>query len=63
VIHISDKEGEIFEIFAEHESKQKEGCAAEFLMRCNHNRTIYFNNKKNPLHYLKNLKIPHLEVK
>ena len=29
-----------------HKSKKKEGCAADFLMRCNHNRTVYLENKK-----------------
>lgn len=46
VVHISDKEGDIFEIYAEYESELKEGCAADFLMRCNHNRTIYLEDKK-----------------
>ena len=46
VVHITDKEGDIFEVFAERESRQQEGCAAHFLMRCNHNRTVYLKNKK-----------------
>lgn len=44
VIHITDREGDIFEIFDEYESKKKEG-VADYIVRSNHNRTVYPKEK------------------
>lgn len=50
VIHITDREGDIFEIFAEYESKKKENkIAAEYVIRSNHNRTVYSHGKSSSL--------------
>ncbi len=38
VVHITDREGDIFEIFDEY---QKETTNADYIIRCNHNRTVY----------------------
>lgn len=40
VVHVTDREGDIFEIFAEYESQKKNGSAAEYIVRSNHNRTV-----------------------
>lgn len=45
VVHITDREGDIFEIFAEYESQLKHGIAAEYIVRSNHNRTVYCQGK------------------
>lgn len=45
VVHVTDREGDIFEIFAEYESKKMSGVAAEYLVRSNHNRTVYSEGK------------------
>lgn len=42
VIHITDREGDIFEIFDEH---QREGGVADYIVRSNHNRTVYSKDK------------------
>jgi hypothetical protein len=44
VVHITDREGDIFEIFAEYESK-KNGEVADYIVRSNHNRTVYPKGK------------------
>lgn len=44
VIHITDREGDIFEIFAEYESKKKRK-VADYIVRSNHNRTVYPKGK------------------
>jgi hypothetical protein len=44
VIHITDREGDIFEIFDEYKSKNKEK-AADYIVRSNHNRTVYPKGK------------------
>lgn len=49
VVHITDREGDIFEIFAEYESKKKNGVAAEYIIRSNHNRTVYSQGKSSAL--------------
>lgn len=38
VIHVTDREGDIFEIFDEYE---KQGKVADYIIRSNHNRTVY----------------------
>jgi hypothetical protein len=45
VVHITDREGDIFEIFAEYESQKKNGFSAEYIVRSSHNRTVYFQEK------------------
>lgn len=45
VIHITDREGDIFEIFAEYDSWKKGGKAADYIVRSNHNRTVYEKGK------------------
>jgi Transposase DNA-binding/Transposase Tn5 dimerisation domain len=45
VVHITDREGDIFEIFAEYESRKKNEIAAEYIVRSNHNRTVYSQDK------------------
>lgn len=42
VIHITDREGDIFEIFDEYEKKGK---IADYIVRSNHNRTVYPKGK------------------
>lgn len=44
VIHITDREGDIFEIYAEYGSRKKEK-AAEYIVRSNHDRTVYPKEK------------------
>ena len=44
VIHVTDREGDIFEIFGEYGSK-KEGSVADYIVRSNHNRTVYPKGK------------------
>jgi IS4 transposase len=50
VVHVTDREGDIFEIFAEHESRSKIGASAHFLVRSNHNRTVYLEKNTNDLY-------------
>ncbi len=45
VIHITDREGDIFELFNEHESIKNKGKAADYIVRSNHNRTVYAEGK------------------
>jgi len=45
VIHVTDREGDIFEIFSEHELKTQKGSSADYIIRSNHNRTVYTENK------------------
>lgn len=40
IVHISDREGDIIEIFSEYQSRKNLGTAAEFIIRSNHNRII-----------------------
>jgi hypothetical protein len=42
VIHITDREGDIFEIFEEYE---KQGKIADYIVRSNHNRVVYPKGK------------------
>lgn len=46
VVHITDREGDIFEIYSEYDSKKQVGKQAEFIIRSNHNRVVY-DDKKN----------------
>lgn len=41
VIHITDREGDIFEIFTEYHAAKADGTAADYIIRSNHNRTVY----------------------
>ena len=41
VIHITDREGDLFEIFEEYQSRKTAGPAADFIIRSNHNRVVY----------------------
>lgn len=41
VIHVTDREGDIFELFTEHESIKSNEVAADYIVRSNHNRTVY----------------------
>lgn len=45
VIHITDREGDIFEIFTEHDALKCKGTAADYIIRSNHNRTVYPTNR------------------
>lgn len=45
VIHITDREGDIFELFTEHESIKNKGIAADYIVRSNHDRTVYLKGK------------------
>lgn len=45
VIHITDREGDIFELYTEHESAKTNGRVADYIVRSNHNRTVYSNGK------------------
>lgn len=45
VIHITDREGDIFELFTEHESLKSNGRAADYIVRSNHDRTVYPEGK------------------
>lgn len=47
VVYISDREGDIFEIYAEYESQEK--FKAEYVIRSNHNRTVYNDSKSTKL--------------
>jgi hypothetical protein len=40
VIHVTDREGDIFEIYDEYESNKEEKIA-DYIIRSNHNRTVY----------------------
>ena len=42
VIHITDREGDIFEIYDEHANREG---AADYIIRSNHNRRVYFQDK------------------
>jgi hypothetical protein len=45
VIHITDREGDIFELFKEYESIKSKGKAADYIVRSNHDRTVYPEGK------------------
>jgi len=45
VIHVTDREGDIFELFTEYESIKSKGIAADYIVRSNHNRTVYPEEK------------------
>lgn len=40
IVHISDREGDIIEVFSEYQSRKNLGTAADFIIRSNHNRII-----------------------
>lgn len=42
VVHVTDREGDIFEIFDEH---QRRNGIVDYVIRSNHNRTVYSKNK------------------
>ena len=46
VIHVTDREGDIFELFTEYESIKSKGRAADYIIRSNHDRTVYLEGKK-----------------
>ena len=50
VIHVTDREGDIFEIFKSYEQKKLEGKPAEYIVRSNHNRTVYLKDKTERLY-------------
>lgn len=54
VVHITDREGDIFEIYSEYDFKKEAGIQAEFVIRSNHNRLIY-NDKRKPNHLYEEL--------
>ena len=41
IVHITDREGDLFEIFAEYQSKKEMSTPAHFIVRSNHNRVVY----------------------
>ena len=41
VIHVTDREGDIFEIFWEYQSSKEKGRVADYIVRSSHNRTVY----------------------
>ena len=43
VVHVTDREGDIFEIFDEYQKGTKN---ADYIIRCNHNRTMYLREKQ-----------------
>jgi Transposase Tn5 dimerisation domain/Transposase DNA-binding len=45
VIHITDREGDIFELFTEYESMKSNGPVADYIVRSNHDRTVYSEGK------------------
>jgi Transposase Tn5 dimerisation domain/Transposase DNA-binding len=45
VIHITDREGDIFELFTEYETVKSKGRAADYIVRSNHDRTVYPDGK------------------
>jgi hypothetical protein len=45
IIHITDREGDLFEIYAEYQSRKAAGIAADYIVRSNHNRTVYPEDK------------------
>jgi hypothetical protein len=45
VIHVTDREGDIFELFAMYESMKSTKNAADYLVRSNHDRTVYQEGK------------------
>lgn len=46
VVHITDREGDIFEIYSEYDLRKQAGTHAEFIIRSSHNRVVY-DDKKN----------------
>lgn len=46
VIHVTDREGDIFELFTEYESIKSKGGAADYIVRSNHDRTVYLEGKE-----------------
>lgn len=46
VIHVTDREGDIFEIMGEYDAKKKNGAVADYIIRSNHNRKVYPVGKK-----------------
>lgn len=40
IVHVSDREGDIIEIFLEYQSRKSTGIAADFIIRSNHNRLV-----------------------
>ncbi len=48
VVHITDREGDIFEIFDEYKSKKPEK-VADYIIRSNHNRIVYSPGKSSKL--------------
>ncbi len=50
VIHITDREGDIFEVFLEYEQMKIKNTAADYIIRSNHDRTVYLKgNTSNSL--------------
>jgi IS4 transposase len=47
VVYISDREGDLFEIYAEYESQRE--YKAEYVIRSSHNRTVYCDGKSSKL--------------
>ena len=47
LVHITDREGDIFEIYESMGVKKKKGQPAEYIVRSNHNRVVY-SGKKSP---------------
>lgn len=46
VVHVTDREGDIFEVFTEYKSRKNAGQpVAEFIVRSNHNRTVFSGEK------------------
>jgi hypothetical protein len=46
IISLFDREGDIIEIFAEASEQRKQGCAAHFVVRSNHDRNIQNDNEE-----------------
>ncbi len=51
VVHITDREGDIFEVFSEYKTRIQNGVAADFVIRSSHNRTVCLKNKSASLLY------------
>jgi hypothetical protein len=45
VIHVTDREGDIFEIFWEYQNVKAKGKVADYIVRSNHDRTVYPRGK------------------
>lgn len=45
IVHITDREGDIFEIFEEYQHTKKNSIAADFIIRSKHNRSVYSDQK------------------